>query len=454
MMIMSEKLIRKEIEENKTVYIEFLRRLIKAESYNPPGNEKNVALIIEDHLKKSNIQLELFPFGDNRANLIIYLKNNFQNKNLLYNAHMDVVPPGNENDWKYPPLSASMKRNKLIFGRGSSDMKAALAAMVISLTILKKLNLNLSGNLIVNAVADEETGGIYGTKWCLENILQPRNIKCDFIIVGEPSGLAPLPKAIILGEKGHLLIKIITHGKSAHSMVPDMGINAIYMMSKIIANLESLDNFIPKIEPPFSLEELKSLVSSAFPNYEIFDKIFNEQPLLKHFLISLTNFTKSLNIINGGIKGNIIPDHCEAIMDFRLLPGQNSKIIIEGLKKLITHIGLTVMDDSTEEKPESFVSLEIYEEGSASIWKDYEKSDAIKEFKIVVEKVYGKKSFFSLAPGSSDAHYYRNNGYCIKTIHFGPGKAADMHAIDESIEIEDFINSILVYTLFAYEFLK
>jgi len=452
--IMSEDLIRKEIETNKNEYIEFLRRLIQTESYNPPGNEKNVAIVIEDYLKNQNINFEVFPFEENRANVLIYLKSKFNDKNLLYNAHMDVVPPGNEEDWKYPPLSAYLKRKKLIFGRGSSDMKAALAAMVISLKILKKLNLKLSGNLIVNAVADEETGGKLGTKWCLENVLKTKNIKSNFIIVGEPSGLAPLPKAIIIGEKGHLLLKIITHGKSAHSMVPDMGINAIYMMSKIIENLSSLDNFIPNIEPPFSLIELKNLVSSAFPSNEIFEKIFDEQPLLQNFLASLTKFTKSLNVINGGIKGNIIPDHCEAIMDFRLLPGQSSKIILEGLKKLITHIGFKVKELSEDIDIDSFVSIEVYEEGAASVWKDYENSDEIKEFKKIVEDIYGKKSFFALAPGSTDAHYYRNSGYCLKTIHFGPGKAADMHAINESIEIEDFLNSILVYTLFAYQFLK
>jgi succinyl-diaminopimelate desuccinylase len=259
---MSEDLIRKEIESNKNEYIDFLRLLIQTESYNPPGNEKNVALIIEDYLKKQNINLEMFSFGNNRANLLLYLNDKLDSKNLLYNAHMDVVPPGNEADWKYSPLSAYMKRNKLIYGRGSSDMKAALAAMIISLKILKKLNLELSGNLLVNAVADEETGGKLGTKWCLENVLKPRNIKSDFIIIGEPSGLAPLPKAIILGEKGHLLLKITTHGKSAHSMIPDMGINAIYMMSKIIENLDSLDKLIPNIKPPFSLDELKTLISS------------------------------------------------------------------------------------------------------------------------------------------------------------------------------------------------
>ena len=90
---MSEELILKEIENNKEEYVEFFRELIKTESYNPPGNEKNVALKIEEFLKDSNIKCDIFRFGENRANLIAYLNDHFESKNLLYNGHMDVVPP-------------------------------------------------------------------------------------------------------------------------------------------------------------------------------------------------------------------------------------------------------------------------------------------------------------------------------------------------------------------------
>ena len=451
---MSEELLMNEIENNKEEYIEFLRDLIQAESYNPPGNEKNVALIIEKYLKNANVDCEIFPFGENRANLIAYLNDDFSKKNLLYNGHMDVVPPGSEDEWKYPPLSGYIKRNKFIYGRGATDMKGPLAAFIIALKILKKLGVSLSGNLIVNAVADEEMGGKLGTGWCLENILKPRSIKCDFIIVGEPSGLNPLPKAIIFGEKGNLTINIVTNGISAHSMTPFMGKNAIYMMSEIIQNLDKLEDFMPKIEPPISLENLKKMLSSSFPNQEIFDRIYNEQPLIQAFLVSLTEFTRSLNMINGGIKANVIPDRCNAQINFRLLPGQTIEPILDGLKKLINHIGYEVKEEPVGNPGEIFVYLEIYRKGEASIWKNFKDSQPVKEFKTIVEKIYKREPFFMLSTGATDAHYYRNDGYCKETIHFGPGGATLMHASNEYIEIEDFINAIRVYTLFAYNFLK
>ena len=110
---MGEELIIQEIEDNSEEYIQFLRDLIQTESYNPPGNENNVALMIQQYLKDANIESEIFPFGDNRANLIATLNDDFEGKNLLYNGHMDVVPPGSEEEWKVPPLSATIKRKKI-----------------------------------------------------------------------------------------------------------------------------------------------------------------------------------------------------------------------------------------------------------------------------------------------------------------------------------------------------
>jgi len=449
---LSKELILNEIEKNQDEYVEFLRDLIKTNSYNPPGNEKNVAIKIEQYLKENDINCEIFSFGNNRANLIAYLNNNFDGKNLIYNGHMDVVPPGNESEWKNPPLSAFMKKKKVIIGRGAADMKGGLAAMAISLKILKRLDINLSGNLILNAVSDEETYGTYGTKWCLENKL--KDIKCDFIVIGEPSGLSPLPKAILLGEKGHLIVKIITNGISCHAATPFLGKNAIYMMSDIIQNLDKLENIILNVEPPFSIEELKNFISDVFPNREIFEKIYKEQSVLQNVIKANTTFTKSLNIILGGIKENVVPDKCEAVIDFRLLPGQSINDVLNALKTLINDLGYEVRDDPIAKPEKVFVYLEVFHQSEPSVWKDWKNSENLRLLFSVIEDIYKKKPFYFLMPACSDAHFYRNSGFCSATVAFGPGSAATAHAINEFIEIDDYINAIKTYTLFAYNLLK
>ena len=449
---MSEELIIKEIENNREEYIEFFRELIKLESYNPPGNEKNVALKIEKYLKDSNLKCEIFLFGENRANLIGYLNDNFEGKNLLYNGHMDVVPPGNKDDWKYPPLSATIKRKRFIFGRGAADMKGGVAAMAIALKLLKDLDIEISGNLIYNAVADEETGGKFGTQWCLNNKL--KSFKCDFAIVGESTNFKPLSHSILLGEKGRVQLKIIAKGVSCHASVPFLGKNPIYMMSDLIQNLNKLEELIPKVKPPIPLEKLKMLLSASFPNRESFERVYNEQPLLSNTTKALTQFTKSLTIINAGIKSNVVPDRCEATMDFRLLPGHNPDMILDALKKIINDLGYLIKDDPEGLPEEQFFYLQVEGASEPSFWNDWENSKDLKNFYDIVERCYNKKPFYFLLPASADANFLRNNKYCRNTIIFGPGIGTTAHAVNEYVEIEDFINSIKVYTLFACNFLK
>ncbi|MHA1343663.1 MAG: M20 family metallopeptidase [Promethearchaeota archaeon] len=449
---MNEQKILNEIENNKEEYINFLRELIQTDSYNPPGNEKNLAVKIEKYLLEVGIKSKIYTFGENRANLIAYLNDNKNGKNLLYNAHMDVVPPGSIEEWKNHPLSAYIKRKKVIFGRGAADMKGGLAAMVIALKILKKLDFQTQGNLIFNAVSDEETGGQLGTKWCVENYL--KSFKCDFAIIGEPSGLNPLPKAIIIGEKGHLQLKIVTNGISCHASMPDMGKNPIYMMCEIIQNLNKLENYIPKIKPPLSIEELKNLIANSFPNKEIFERIYNEQKLLQNVVKSVTEFTHAFTIIKAKIKENVVPDKCEGIIDFRLLPGQSSEVIVNGLKRIINELGYKVIDTLDNQPEDIFVYIDIHHQSEASIWKNWSQSKELIQLYKLIENVYQKRPFYFLFPACADAHFLRNSDYCPQTVLFGPGSAGTAHATDEYIEIQDYLNSIKVYALFAYKFLK
>lgn len=449
---MFEKKILDEIFENKEEYIEFLRDILKINSYNPPGNEKNVALKIKQYLEDINIKCEIFPFGENRANLIAYLNNNFSGKNLLFNGHMDVVPPGIEEVWSKPPLEAFRKRDKLIIGRGAADMKGGLVAMVIALKILKKLEPELAGNLILNAVSDEETGGTLGTKWCVDNKLD--SIKCDFAVIGEPTGLDPLSKAIIIGEKGILQMKVQTKGKPAHSSMAFIGINAISMMCEIMRNLPRINDLLPKTDPPLSFEEIKELMCSAFQNKKVFERILDEQPILKNLILALTKSTCSLNLIKGGEKENIVPEICEALIDFRLLNGQNTEDVIAALKKIITDLGFEIRDEPVGNPEDTFVYLEKEFSGDPSYWENWKESHQLKEFFNIVEKTYGRKPFYFIYPACSDGYFIRNSDYCKQTILFGPGSAGTAHATNEYIEIKDFLNAIKVYTLFASSFLR
>ena len=159
-------------------------------------------------------------------------------------------------------------------------------------------------------------------------------------------------------------------------------------------------------------------------------------------------------MIKGGIKSNIIPDQCESVIDFRLLPEQKIEMILNGLKKLINELGYQIKSEPTGLPEEVFVYLEVLDKGEASYWKDWKNSQTLKDFYNIAEQIYKKKPFYFLFPASADTKYYRNTNYCPSTIMFGPGRGSLAHKTNEYIEIQDYINAIKVYTLFAYSFLK
>lgn len=447
---MNENEILQHIEQNKSDYIQFLQKLIRTDSYNPPGNEKNAAKVIGEYLEKAQISYEIFPFEENRANLIAYLNTNTANKNLLYNGHMDIVPPGDMKEWKHSPLSGEI-RDDIIYGRGTVDMKAGLAAMIISLKILKELNLTVSGNLILNAVSDEETGGFKGTKWMLDNKL--KDIKIDFTIIGEPTRMKPLPIAILLGEKGHLLVKIITKGKSCHSSMPTLGKNAIKMMNRYLVDLDKIDKYIPETSPPIEMRQLKRLVEDSLPKGLSIDDISDKYTLLKDLLESLINYARNITIIKGGIKENVIPDHCEAVIDFRLLPGQSPETIIKALKKLAEDLNFHISKNNVEIM-EGEIEFNVILKTGASYWQEWRKSDALHLLYNTIKTTFKEKPLYFLFPASSDARLLRNSGKCEQTILFGPGNATTAHSTDEHIEVEEYVKAIKTYTLFAYKFLQ
>jgi len=290
----------------------------------------------------------------------------------------------------------------------------------------------------------------------MNNILKKRSIKPDFSVIGEPSGIFYSPKVIILGEKGRLVLKVVTNGISSHSSAPFLGKNAITMMSEIINKLNDFKDELLSIKyiiPSMTQEELEAELASAFPNKEDLKKFLKENPYFKAFLQSISQFTQSLNIIEGGIKDNVIPDQCTSFIDFRLLPNQTPEITVNAFKNIITKLGYEIRDNIVGNRGDIFVNIEVIKVSEASFWENWRNSLLLNKFSLTIERVYGFKPIKLLFPASSDAHYLRNSNYCPETILFGPGNGIKAHTANEWISIKDFINSIKVYSLFAYKFL-
>lgn len=400
-----------EIEKSKAEIIKFSQELIKAKSPNPysPNEswkinrpiEKEVAELIFNKLKEFGLKPKIVSALSNRPNIVCSLKKKGK-PTLIFNGHMDTVPVGDENKWRYAPFSAKVFDNKL-YGRGSLDMKSSLAAMIFAMKVLSKLN--LKGNLIFTAVVDEEPGAYseIGTKYLLK-----QGLKGDACIVGEPG-----TKKICIGCKGGYRLKIITKGESIHTGSSswerkEKGINAVTKMAKILLALENLKL---KYKPIKIFKGRKPVITPG-------------------------------TLIKGGTGINIVPDYCEATVDIRLMPGQTKKDVkkeildcIERLKQKDTRIKIEIQDLM-------FVP-------SVYISKDE------KIVKILEENanfVLGRKPETGPAGPWCDAHFLIKKG--IPTIcGFGPdGK--NQHATNEFVYVDSIIQVCKIYSLTAFDFLK
>lgn len=213
---MSKEAVTGAVQEAATIRI--LQKMVQTNTVNPPGNEKQLAQWIADELARAGIDVEFRDMGDNRANVIGRIKGTGERKALLFDGHLDTVPPGK---WTEDPWGGIIKEGRL-YGLGTSDMKGGLAAMMQVLLAVKASGVVLKGDLILAASIDEETDSLGA--W---DLLKSGGLDdVGAIVIGEPNY-----NEITICEKGALWLKVTLHGKTAHGAMPEKGINAIVHMN-------------------------------------------------------------------------------------------------------------------------------------------------------------------------------------------------------------------------------
>lgn len=145
---------------------------------------------------------------------------------LVFAGHSDVVPPGDENAWRFPPFEPTEK-DGFLYGRGAVDMKGGLAAMMIAVAQFLKKHPDFPGSLAFLITSDEEGASIDGTRRVIE-ILQHRNEKIAYCIIGEPASEHRLGDQIRIGRRGSLHGKLVVYGKQGHIAYPVVGQNPLH----------------------------------------------------------------------------------------------------------------------------------------------------------------------------------------------------------------------------------
>lgn len=367
------------ITENDVIPI--LKELIKIKTENPPGLTIDAVKYLAKELEKSGIPSEIQEYSEGKANLIA--EYGAGERSIILTGHIDTVPAGDESKWKFPPFG-SIEDDGKIYGRGSTDMKGAVAAFIAVIKYLKENNVKINKKIVFLGTSDEEIGMDGAVVAKDSGIME----SCDFVVIGEPTELK-----IATAEKGTLWIKIKVEGKSAHGSTPHLGINSIDTAAEIIP-----------------------LMKTIIPDF-------------KHKILGKS--TLNIGKINGGTLINVVPEYCEFRCDYRVVADELRELIKEKIEDIVK---------SVNEKGEAKVSIEIMHEIPAIELKNHPKF-----FKVLARRAkQSENDFIGVNYGTDGAMLVPV--YETPFVILGPGNIDQLHVTDEYTEkdkVITFANIIL-----------
>lgn len=356
---------------------ELLQRLIQIKSVNPPGNENQIANFIKELLLKNNIPSELVPLEEGRSSVVAKIEGK-EERNITLCGHLDTVRAKKE-DWTKSPFQGLMENGRM-YGRGTSDMKGGVAAIIYTSILLKRRGIIPQKKVQLSLTADEEWS-YRGAKTLVD---QGFFDQTDFLIITEPTNLQ-----VAVGEKGEVWIKAKFYGKSAHGSTPELGVNTVIAGSKFVLEVS---------------EEYK--------------KLFNQNPLWGNNSINIGQF-------HGGVQVNVVPNYSEIQLDFRVISEEDKKRALELVREkgqdIAEEFGVQFKEEIFNYHPPIFTSLDnLYIQKFMQV-------AGVKEATIVKYCTDGG----TIIPENK-----------IPFIIFGPGDIAQAHQNDEYIELESLYKSV------------
>lgn len=409
--------LRMALERNKHVYIQHLIDIVSIDTHDighgiDGGLEKkgqeymenlflqmNADKIELDYMKEDVVKKSIEQFGEgneghnysDRYNVYATFKGN-GGRSIMFNGHIDTMPPGDERLWDTPPYSPVIKDGR-IYGLGACDMKGGLMAAVMAVKLLKDAGIELPGDVKITSVVDEEGGG-NGSIAAVMN-----GQKADAVVVCEATECK-----LIAAHMGFVFFKVEVEGKANHSGAKWLGVSAIEKAIKLINALNELEH--------------KWLM------------------IYKHPLLP----SPSLNVgtIEGGTAGSTVPGNCTFNVCIHYLPNiMNHKMVVEEFTKTI------IQASTADEWLECHMpKITLYQSGGGfEMELDHIFVDTFKES---YRELNGRNLEVVGSPAGCDSRIWRNIAKC-PTLQFGPGELGQCHAVNEHIEIEEYLDAILNY---------
>ena len=378
--------------------INVLMDLIKIETVAPPGENYLEIVTYLDNLLTNyglstriievpkSIVREYYPeYADYSRYILLAELCNTKGEKIHFNAHYDVVPGGS--GWLITEPFRPVLINGRVYGRGASDDKGGMTALVLLAKQLSELR-DFSGCVEFSFTPDEELGGITGVGYLTNQIIKP-----DYAIVAEPTGL----DMVWIGSMGVLQLDIIVRGIPSHASQPWYGINAFEDGVRIAHSL---------------IEELKPRIES------------------RQFMGKKASITLG-GLVRGSNMRNLVPNYFHFSIDRRILPSEDVDTVLNELFNYVNELRRNI---------KSTIDINIVSRVESALNND---SRLLSKLINAVSKILRINPRVGISSTPVDTRYLQRAG--IDALTYGPGNTTSAHGPDEYIEVNDIIKSVDVY---------
>jgi succinyl-diaminopimelate desuccinylase len=396
------------LDRHQADLVAFLQRLVRLRTVNPPGeNYGAITTLLADTLRATGLRVRRRPIPralqqKTQPDLLAYPRYNVigfwdtgAKKTLHFNAHYDVVPVSGA--WRHgSPFNPVVARG-WIHGRGTADMKGAIASIVFALKALRATGAKPNYNVEVSFTADEETDSALGTGW----VAAHGRLRADYAVVGEGGE----GDAVCCGHNGVVWLNVRVHGRAAHGSTPGAGINALEKMSALVLALNAYKQVLAA--RTFRAPDGRRL-----------------RPTL--------NLGGVFAAGEGG-KVNTVPAAASFSIDRRVLPNESVRAAERELRAFLLAAARKI--------PQCRITIEkISDNHSCYTAPSHPLFGAMRTS---VARVRRRPARFTVSSGFNDMHFFAQV-LKIPTIGYGPG-GRDYHAVDERARLKDLTDSAKIY---------
>jgi len=406
----------------------FAAELIRVPSVNPPGDAyRECAELLGVRLEADGFETEYIqgPGSDPqrpKINVLGLRRGRSARPALHLNGHIDVVPPGD--GWTVDPFGGEI-RDGWLYGRGSADMKAGIAAAVFAAEAVRRSGVSLRGTLEISGTVDEESGGHAGVAH-LAQIGRVTSRTTDYVIIPEPFS----PTRICIGHRGVLWFRILVRGRIAHGSMPFLGVSAIDAAAEVALGLrEAIGDLVTELPVVPEGARRPTINMNSIVGGQVIEGLDSSAALDGH---------------GQDLPSPCVADQCELVVDRRYLLEEGPDAVRAEVRG--------VLDAVEARRP----GIQFEVEELLSVLPTHTPDDCTLVESLVrsIEATTGTAADLVASPGTYDHKHFQRIGGIGQCVAYGPGELEQAHQPDERCALSDITRTTQALALTIVDLLS